>query len=201
MPIQRARIHISGIVQGVGFRPFVYNLAIRLNLKGWVRNTSAGVDIEVDGEREMFWIRLSKHYAMTCRTFSHIDELTASLEPLTASVHSTLSILNRLTLPSRRSPRMLLSVMIACANSLIHRIAAIVIRSSTAPTVVRVSRSSKIFPMTVPKPPWLALHSVPIANANTLIHRIDVFMPSQWRVQYVVRTFGWKFITVQNATR
>jgi hydrogenase maturation protein HypF len=42
-------IHITGIVQGVGFRPFVYNLATRLALTGWVRNTSAGVDIEVDG--------------------------------------------------------------------------------------------------------------------------------------------------------
>ena len=44
-----SRIKITGIVQGVGFRPFVYNLAMRMKLKGWVRNTSAGVDIEVDG--------------------------------------------------------------------------------------------------------------------------------------------------------
>jgi hydrogenase maturation protein HypF len=44
-----ARIHVSGIVQGVGFRPFVYNLAKRLAICGWVRNTSAGVDISVDG--------------------------------------------------------------------------------------------------------------------------------------------------------
>ncbi len=43
-------LHITGIVQGVGFRPFVYNLAQRHQLTGWVRNTSAGVDIEVDGE-------------------------------------------------------------------------------------------------------------------------------------------------------
>jgi hydrogenase maturation protein HypF len=43
------RVHITGIVQGVGFRPFVYNLATRLQLTGWVRNTSAGVDVEVDG--------------------------------------------------------------------------------------------------------------------------------------------------------
>ncbi len=43
------RIHITGIVQGVGFRPFVYGLAKQLDLNGWVRNTSAGVDIEVDG--------------------------------------------------------------------------------------------------------------------------------------------------------
>ncbi len=47
--ISGLRIHITGIVQGVGFRPFVYGLAIRLALTGWVRNTSAGVDIEIDG--------------------------------------------------------------------------------------------------------------------------------------------------------
>jgi hydrogenase maturation protein HypF len=44
-----ARLHITGIVQGVGFRPFIFNLAAQLHLSGWVRNTSAGVDIEVDG--------------------------------------------------------------------------------------------------------------------------------------------------------
>ncbi len=48
--MQSLRIHITGIVQGVGFRPFVYNLATRLELKGWVNNTSAGVDIHIEGE-------------------------------------------------------------------------------------------------------------------------------------------------------
>ncbi len=48
-PIHGLRIHITGVVQGVGFRPFVYGLATRIGLTGWVRNTSAGVDIEVDG--------------------------------------------------------------------------------------------------------------------------------------------------------
>ncbi|MGB8646602.1 MAG: carbamoyltransferase HypF [Anaerolineae bacterium] len=43
-------VHVTGVVQGVGFRPFVYGLATRLALTGWVRNTSAGVDIQVDGE-------------------------------------------------------------------------------------------------------------------------------------------------------
>jgi hydrogenase maturation protein HypF len=50
--LKGARIYIGGIVQGVGFRPFVYNLANRLAVTGWVRNTSAGVDIEVDGSEE-----------------------------------------------------------------------------------------------------------------------------------------------------
>jgi hydrogenase maturation protein HypF len=50
--ISGVRIHINGVVQGVGFRPFVYGLADRLSLKGWVRNTSAGVDVELDGPPE-----------------------------------------------------------------------------------------------------------------------------------------------------
>jgi hydrogenase maturation protein HypF len=45
------RVHITGIVQGVGFRPYVYNLAIQNGLTGWVCNTSAGVDIELSGEQ------------------------------------------------------------------------------------------------------------------------------------------------------
>ena len=49
-PIQGIRLHITGVVQGVGFRPFVYSYAKDLNLTGWVRNSSAGVDIEVDGQ-------------------------------------------------------------------------------------------------------------------------------------------------------
>jgi len=42
-------IHITGVVQGVGFRPFVYGLAARLDLRGWVCNTSGGVEIVVQG--------------------------------------------------------------------------------------------------------------------------------------------------------
>jgi hydrogenase maturation protein HypF len=46
----RRRIEVRGIVQGVGFRPFVYRLARDLALDGWVRNDAAGVTIEVQGE-------------------------------------------------------------------------------------------------------------------------------------------------------
>lgn len=49
--LDAARIHVTGIVQGVGFRPFVFGLAERLALKGWVCNTSAGVEILVEGPR------------------------------------------------------------------------------------------------------------------------------------------------------
>jgi len=48
----RARIEVRGIVQGVGFRPFVYRLAQELELDGWVRNDGNGVTIEAEGEGE-----------------------------------------------------------------------------------------------------------------------------------------------------
>jgi len=41
---------VEGVVQGVGFRPFVYGTANRHRLSGWVRNTAIGVEIEVEGE-------------------------------------------------------------------------------------------------------------------------------------------------------
>jgi hydrogenase maturation protein HypF len=45
-----ARISVRGVVQGVGFRPFIYRLAQEHDLKGWVRNTSGNVEIEVEGD-------------------------------------------------------------------------------------------------------------------------------------------------------
>ena len=48
--MQRRAIAVRGIVQGVGFRPFVYGLASRLSLTGFVRNAPNGVVIEVEGE-------------------------------------------------------------------------------------------------------------------------------------------------------
>lgn len=47
--ICRKYIVVTGIVQGVGFRPFVYNAAVENELKGWVKNTSEGVYIDIEG--------------------------------------------------------------------------------------------------------------------------------------------------------
>jgi hydrogenase maturation protein HypF len=49
-PLQRTRVRVTGTVQGVGFRPFVYRLAHELGLVGWVLNDSHGVLIELEGE-------------------------------------------------------------------------------------------------------------------------------------------------------
>lgn len=46
---QRLRVLLRGAVQGVGFRPTVYRLAAKFGLAGWVRNSSIGLEIEVEG--------------------------------------------------------------------------------------------------------------------------------------------------------
>jgi hydrogenase maturation protein HypF len=46
------RLRVAGVVQGVGFRPFVHRLAVRHALRGWVRNTTGDVEIAIAGSAE-----------------------------------------------------------------------------------------------------------------------------------------------------
>jgi hydrogenase maturation protein HypF len=70
-----AHISVKGVVQGVGFRPFIYQLATKHNLKGWVCNTSEDVRIEVEGEAkdiEQFLLGLREQ----APPLSHIEDIT-----------------------------------------------------------------------------------------------------------------------------
>ncbi len=49
-PLIQRHVRVRGLVQGVGFRPFVYRTARELNLEGWVRNDGQGVEIALRGE-------------------------------------------------------------------------------------------------------------------------------------------------------
>jgi hydrogenase maturation protein HypF len=53
MPVVRIKINVTGIVQGVGFRPFIYRTAVKNDLKGYVRNRGdAGVEILLEGDEK-----------------------------------------------------------------------------------------------------------------------------------------------------
>jgi hydrogenase maturation protein HypF len=72
-----AHISVKGVVQGVGFRPFIYQLATKHNLRGWVRNTSEDVRIEVEGETkdiEQFLLGLREQ----APPLSHIEDITVT---------------------------------------------------------------------------------------------------------------------------
>lgn len=48
--LKRKQINITGCVQGVGFRPYVYKIATRLGTTGWIQNNGAGITIEVQSD-------------------------------------------------------------------------------------------------------------------------------------------------------
>ncbi len=69
----RLKIKITGLVQGVGFRPFVYRLAKEAGLTGYVLNDTEGVKIEVEGQKEKlddFLIRLEKEKPAISKIYS-----------------------------------------------------------------------------------------------------------------------------------
>lgn len=74
-PLIGTRVHVRGIVQGVGFRPFVYAAAKRCQLTGWVRNTTSGVEIHINGTQadiRMFLAELEQNAPPLAR----IDQIT-----------------------------------------------------------------------------------------------------------------------------
>jgi hydrogenase maturation protein HypF len=78
--VERWRLSVGGQVQGVGFRPFVYRLAVELRLAGWVINAANGALIEAEGERadlERFISRLCAELPPHAR----IDSLDRQLVP------------------------------------------------------------------------------------------------------------------------
>ena len=80
--MNRYSVTISGIVQGVGFRPFLYREAVRHHLAGFVRNTSSGVYAEVEGtapECEAFFVAVET----SPPPLSRITEITLDQIPVT----------------------------------------------------------------------------------------------------------------------
>jgi hydrogenase maturation protein HypF len=77
-PPRAARaLTVAGVVQGVGFRPFVHRLALRLGLAGWVRNTAGAVEIHAEGDAaalDLFELAL----VAEAPPLSRVERVTAS---------------------------------------------------------------------------------------------------------------------------
>lgn len=77
--VRRLKVKITGAVQGVGFRPFIYRLAAEIGLKGWVNNSAQGVWIEVEGTQaqlDRFLARVQTDKPLP----AIIHDLTAALD-------------------------------------------------------------------------------------------------------------------------
>ena len=73
--LKSASISVRGIVQGVGFRPFVYGLAAKHNIKGWVYNTSEDVRIEVEGTEQAIK-QFERELETKAPPLAHIENIT-----------------------------------------------------------------------------------------------------------------------------
>ena len=79
--IEALDIQVKGIVQGVGFRPFVYRMAKKYLINGWVLNATDGVFIHAEGEAKLldeFVIELSENPPAASR----VEEVTLKEVPL-----------------------------------------------------------------------------------------------------------------------
>ena len=79
--IERKHVLVTGIVQGVGFRPFVYHVAAELGLSGWVFNDAGGVQIEIEGPDSVI-AEFVRRLQSDAPPLSRIDEMIQSSCPV-----------------------------------------------------------------------------------------------------------------------
>ncbi|MGA7954172.1 MAG: carbamoyltransferase HypF [Gloeobacterales cyanobacterium] len=106
---QRLSVFLQGVVQGVGFRPFIYRLAAELELVGWVNNSAQGVFLEVEGSQEQLEIFLQRmkqekpaHASIQSLTSSCLEPVgyrTFEIRPSTGGQKSTLVLPDRAICP------------------------------------------------------------------------------------------------------
>jgi hydrogenase maturation protein HypF len=82
--LTRQRVRVTGTVQGVGFRPFVYREATALSLSGYVRNDSAGVLIEVQGRADDI-AELCRRLREAPPPLARVDAVEATVVPTAPS--------------------------------------------------------------------------------------------------------------------
>ena len=99
LPPSAIRVSVRGVVQGVGFRPFVHRLALRLELAGWVRNASGDVQVHVEGAPDRI-DTFVRDLRVEAPPLARIDDLRA--EPCAPSHLTAFTILESKTEEGRR---------------------------------------------------------------------------------------------------
>jgi len=87
---ERRRLRVTGTVQGVGFRPFVYRLAADLGLAGWVGNDSLGVLLEAEGPAPAL-DALAARLVAEAPPLARIDSVVAEAVPATGATGFTVA--------------------------------------------------------------------------------------------------------------
>jgi len=87
--IARHRLTVTGVVQGVGFRPFVYGLALKLSLNGFVGNDSSGVFIELEGKPAQL-IQFKTALREEAPPLAHIETVTVTEIPIIGDTDFTI---------------------------------------------------------------------------------------------------------------
>jgi len=96
--LARKRLSICGVVQGVGFRPFVWRRASSLGLTGWVENDSHGVTVEVQGPADRVQEFLDG-FAAAAPPLAVVERVTAADLLVEENVPARFMILESLSLP------------------------------------------------------------------------------------------------------
>lgn len=94
-------VRVTGVVQGVGFRPFVHRLAARHHLDGWVLNAAGDVRIELEGAREAL-DRFLADLGHEAPPLARIERIDAERHPVTGLRGFTIEA--SLDQPDRRQP-------------------------------------------------------------------------------------------------
>ncbi len=98
---QAARLNVSGLVQGVGFRPFVHRLALRHGLSGWVLNSAGDVQIRVEGAPDAI-AAFARELRSDAPPLAQIERLETA--PCAPSGFETFTIRESRDEPDRRQP-------------------------------------------------------------------------------------------------
>ena len=156
----RSRVTVPGVVQGVGFRPFVHALAPELGLAGHVTNTAEGVVAEVEGARR------GARFCDACRRGAAAGrgrDVTPEPVPSPAAPASPSCTSRRRPGPHPGRPPTPPPAPTASPSWPTRPTGATGTRSSPAPTAARASRSSPACRTTGRPPPWPASRCAPTA--------------------------------------